>query len=930
MKKLIYILTALASVFAVTSCNDTLSMAELTEKMNETVENAALDTDDKDRPVLELVEAAKSETAVKNKSGLYENMKASQLENILGTESGKKYHTKSIWIHAKGNDASTGIKYLKVHEKLLKKTDGTDVSSQNITADSKAGTDKMGKSNFAEGWFEYKFVLGYDGIVELTFTAVDFGGNESLETASFVVLKDTTLLLEDFMCFNKTAAYSFENMVQWFKPSAVKGTYEFSDGYNNNTKLLDIGNGWSENYTSYGYRNNPQNHNEEYLNNFNGSELERLARTVYLNFNDDEWFPNCTTSITDMITIDYGYDSLCREGSLPVSKHRDTVYYHGRHYLATGASSRTEYSIPDYADCVYFELPESYNGERNLYFNIRIKDEAGNEINVLRVIPKTPVIYATTDIWGETLAVVKDVRAPSEVDVSLRMCKYSLFDNYMDLFYFAPDVPNIFLNGMSENQYVQTKYTFYTVAQGATEPKLQSNNFEYLSLYSLPSTYSIKNTGDVKAPVIKNVKAEADPEPNSGVHNLTLELDITGCSEDEDVTYTVFTGVYWWGDYTRSYVFDIDHLNEELTVTVPTLNFALYENEYSVEVIANKDGYSVSSNKVYLEEVSSIEEGHDNIPPVYTDDSSESWSPVYTVDPVHSEICVNPAKWGENEPENYYFYLIPYTDDMGENLDYFSTEEDLKSYIPKKYKESSIPFSDLVEHNKYYIVEKRYDLSGNYGFKGIMFFDKSIFQLNSKIPYSIIRETGKYDFGLDLAGYNFDSKMEFYALFSSFDGEAWSTIDSSGYDVSLKENTLYESDFGFTNRNYGLFRKVNITGSTKNSFWYNQLITSRPLYFYNPLLKCDLKNLVEGNTIMTVLCDQPALIQLVTSTRNYGANASDWVTYCGGGGILNEEVVKTTTNYRVDDSAVPSGNYYVVIVHFADGTTAISKVHQKK
>ncbi len=103
-----------------------------------------------------------------------------------------------------------------------------------------------------------------------------------------------------------------------------------------------------------------------------------------------------------------------------------------------------------------------------------------------------------------------------------------------------------------------------------------------------------------------------------------------------------------------------------------------------------------------------------------------------------------------------------------------------------------------------------------------------------------------------------------------------------------------------------------------------------PIYIYpkgfRNEINCNLKNLIDYNGIITVLCDQPALVHTLFSVNDYGSDINKWELY---GGAINQKMISGSTNYDPDALCINQGDYYVVVAHFADGTSAISNVYQK-
>ena len=167
---------------------------------------------------------------------------------------------------------------------------------------------------------------------------------------------------------------------------------------------------------------------------------------------------------------------------------------------------------------------------------------------------------------------------------------------------------------------------------------------------------------------------------------------------------------------------------------------------------------------------------------------------------------------------------------------------------------------------------------------------------------------------------------------------------------------------------YGAIIQGYVSDGHSHTSYYAQ--NSVPSYFYasgstfsNAGVTCNSKEMSEGlqaallyfmkdNTVtgltgedeITVKIDKPCLIQTMVSSVDWTAVGQQeskdavalWEQHTFEDNIQNIQVIRPATEgtadlklYRIDKSAIPSGMYYCVIAHFADGTSAISSVHQK-
>lgn len=126
----------------------------------------------------------------------------------------------------------------------------------------------------------------------------------------------------------------------------------------------------------------------------------------------------------------------------------------------------------------------------------------------------------------------------------------------------------------------------------------------------------------------------------------------------------------------------------------------------------------------------------------------------------------------------------------------------------------------------------------------------------------------------------------------------------------------------------------------------------QPLYFYyleNPTdsqkasvneFSMDTENILSSKSAVTVMRDTdktsiPTFVHIMYSTENYGDNVGEW-ELMGYEGAPQEIYTQKTIQFVEQDEGnayrniVPSGNYFVVIAHFADGLIVISDVYEQK
>ena len=159
------------------------------------------------------------------------------------------------------------------------------------------------------------------------------------------------------------------------------------------------------------------------------------------------------------------------------------------------------------------------------------------------------------------------------------------------------------------------------------------------------------------------------------------------------------------------------------------------------------------------------------------------------------------------------------------------------------------------------------------------------------------------------------------------------SIDSGETDLfDYHVRTEWEEDMDIINECF-----IKVVCSFGSSLGDKSMIYSVPIYAYVNKgwitagdhgydFACAIDNVSQ----IPVICssDNPALVHTlcISDNFNYNTDVEQWERR---GIEVHNEVYKNNANYIIDDSEVPSKSNYVVVAHFADGSTFISSVHHK-
>ena len=332
-----------------------------------------------------------------------------------------------------------------------------------------------------------------------------------------------------------------------------------------------------------------------------------------------------------------------------------------------------------------------------------------------------------------------------------------------------------------------------------------------------------------------------------------------------------------------------------------------------------------NADKIWKSEEKLIDCSYDNIAPqiVMPKAQSAGTSVVLKTGNIDTRKLVTEDNFLLYNGKPYLYYSYTDSSLMEQYFD-ISDSKRMQSFEPDA---ESISFPLYVEKANYLNV-KLYDAYGNTCYRSL------------KITNSWV---GTYDYWqgdpyINSMQKNADGKLEMNVYYG------WDVYEDGGLETNFEKfnkgqsawetYAKYNTTTEFDDTDFGL----NITNnSIVNSYmriqtrWHNtNKITTPPVYYYPPYVNgnitCNLKSLIDINGVMTLTCDQPTLIHTLFSGTNYGTDISAWELLAAE---VNAKVVSSTINYNPDSISINKGEYYIVVVYFADGTRLTSKVYQK-
>lgn len=149
----------------------------------------------------------------------------------------------------------------------------------------------------------------------------------------------------------------------------------------------------------------------------------------------------------------------------------------------------------------------------------------------------------------------------------------------------------------------------------------------------------------------------------------------------------------------------------------------------------------------------------------------------------------------------------------------------------------------------------------------------------------------------------------------------------NGYEDKFYRTSATECYVGYLNNN------TNLNLKDLSDYVYKMTDT----YYFATTHKDNNGNVVQpegGYVVLDMsdnfvpICEQPCLMSTVYSKVKYGEDVDLWERNTTDAQHLNTRVVSNMEKYKPSDE-VPVGCYYCVIVHYADGSSDISKIYKK-
>ncbi len=192
----------------------------------------------------------------------------------------------------------------------------------------------------------------------------------------------------------------------------------------------------------------------------------------------------------------------------------------------------------------------------------------------------------------------------------------------------------------------------------------------------------------------------------------------------------------------------------------------------------------------------------------------------------------------------------------------------------------------------------------------------------------------------------YNSEEKTWELLSNKDNDSMEAVSlkysSSDKPLATGPIKLKSADTDCFIRYFIYFEPFNISWPT--DYDYN---VCGPFYYYTgraseslhsgsecALDECAVKDVNVLSNGVQIYCDEPALVHTIYSSENLGNEMEKWLSFTydhqeKGVTQIAGSYSTSPYYYAAPKADIPSGSYYVVIVHFADGTSMMSDVKRR-
>lgn len=897
---------------------------------------------EKENPVITEIKFGKSLNKNGEVTDLFSDI--SDFVNFSEEEIKLNHHSNKFYVYVKAYDASSGIKGITAKENLIRNKDGSDINEDFASKKNLYGEFVHQKENgqftgYAEAVFEYDIASTKEGVVKISFNAMDYAGNFSLDSKILNIVFDNTINICPLNIFNRNPKQTEYLDVSMFTKDNINKTVR-TVYWNREPEVFYKG---VSDYYSYEVKWGTDKDNLEFS-------------TKDISIIEDGEFCTAEVNVPDASKDTYVYIYATDAAGNIADDY--WIIPRNAKFCAIQESSYGSTFIPS----AYDVLDEEFDGFDYIFYRI---DESGNcEVKNYgrddKVTVKGMEHYFTHSPYGHTFYNIDDI--PKKIYIQTVYYRKSHDEEFQSKLYGKEESLSWYgENGINEFNYTDFGFSNaegYGTEAGFLLGSKDEYDFEYLKyekVFFSPIEKVFILGNEFTAPQLNPVNEHTDLKPGAvNSRKCTVTLSFANEAElDPDADY------YFLWETSGSY----DNYETEKTFVIPS-------GQAEITVVP----YACKNEKVVKgEEISFSTKGPecDTVPPVYETGYYGTYlcSPIYygryNYLYVYGFNDENGLKSSDNYAEkttvDYWFVDL-------ENYWNVLETEDFSGYAKNTldfsiYSSTGKPYSSNTSFiDNFYsglptignlkIVFRAEDRNGNYylgspGNSGIYYTSceiEPIIQLSEtgepgklkltslQIPRISIGDwyTNNYAGVMNTKVYMWNEGK------AKFEEVPYNTITTAAkrnlwyyHQLNWADKYLYYTDDEFIKIET---RQAPWTSDTNKVNWdgyYSSIYLSVPYYYYTGDRTSNLKELRvdDKNGYATIYADNAYIYEVAYSQYDHKDSKTDW-------GIasykIDEAQEKTSKTFKIDPTnIIPEGWYYVVMAHFADGSTFMSDVYKK-
>lgn len=842
---------------------------------------------------------------------------------VPGTSFNPSNHIKNaIYFACTGTDEGSGISYIKVESQRLQDAMGNPVQELPVTEILSNGTfikDDKGIES-TDGSF---ILTNKDGLIQVSFTLYDMSGNSSKDVIKYLIAKDTFIDLSSCHLYN-TCNYTLESKYTAEQLSSVSNTICWKDipddiwQKDSKTSAQDLKYTLFWGYDDKTFENKVEckkdNCFADGIWSVTVSEID-TSKTLYLKLSVTDSVGN-EKSIKGLVPASPSYFTYQKVASGGEYSYIDqttgktkTIPYPAHYRIFRAEGDEAGYLYYQYDDEILTTqsfLNITVNKEKETveysskkYFDIYVDD-----------ISKCKFYYQSSYCSEEK---IENPEAKEELKKVLSKIEQKVSSGAFlkDLENYNPDLRNTYLvlaakENTEEAQQIVNGFYFWNYIS-----KYQMENYYNTVLVSPLADFTISESATLLPPVLNSIKITKG-NINSGVNKASIKYSSTA-------PYGTIYGFFWGKSENEITNYETEEeFNIESGISTLYFKTTTIDTKTGQSVISDVSVYDLSDYAfdTAAPKISNFDETDVSQNP--NDFFASEYYPVVTF-----EICYDDYELVNGKAE-YTLYVVPA--ESSEQTFGQLSEDVIKTspFIVGTFNPPTTKYEKVLVWNNieglgssdyYFYVIYLKDISGNYSYTPL----KLSKQLLEKVPVvsftSNAGDSSLVDVKIDIEkeiGYR---NYEF--VYNVFDTDE---KDITYYPCQSMTASKDKFFFAYAKAVY----QVGQVNLTKYSY---------PVYFFSSKEKCELKDVIDGLNGAQIYCDRPCLVMTYWSSENYGYEIQDWeafgvqtnLMYISAKNPVTQKYEETLKYYTINYDEIPMGKYFVVIAHFADGTSLMSR-----